>query len=165
MERQVNALRRLGGEAQVEHQALPDQIEAVPKIAAGMSERDWPERAQGKTPQGAEEILEGVSTQLGKQLKERLASFRAELKLKREQAANGIAESFQSKLFEALSVFEPSPESRPSSAEATSPNALGETHSPASSVASLLPGESGGLGVLEASPSPWTRLRPPTLAR
>jgi hypothetical protein len=148
VERQVNALRKLGGEVQVRHQALPDQIEAVPKIVAGMSERNWPERAQGKMPQGAEEILQGVSIQLGQQLKESLASFRAELKLKQEQAANGIAESFRSKIFEALSVFGPSPGRRLSSAEATSPNTPDETHSPASSGASLLPGESGGLEAL-----------------
>jgi len=148
VERQVNALRKLGTDVQVEHQAPPRQIQAVPRIATSVREENWPERTPGKKLQGTEEILEDVSTQLGKQLEESLAWFSAELKLKQEKTASGIAESFRSKIFEALSVFEPSPGGCPSPAEATFRDAPAETHSPASRVRSLLPGESDGLEAL-----------------
>jgi len=146
--RQVNTLRKLGSEVQAEHQAPPQQNQAVPRIATSVREENWPERTSGKKLQGAGEILDDVSTQLGNQLKESLAWFSAELKLKQEKTASGIAESIRSKIFEALSVFEPSPGGGGSPAEAAFQDAPGETHSPASSVPSLLPGESGGLEVL-----------------
>jgi gas vesicle protein len=89
-----------------ESRALPEQLEASLKKAAENIERDWIERIQGKQQQMADEIIEASAAQLGKQLGANLDLFTEQLKLKQEHAANGIAESFRSKMVEMLSVFQ-----------------------------------------------------------
>jgi hypothetical protein len=89
--------------------ALPEQLEARLKKAAGDIERDSVERNQARNRQMADEIIEASAAQLGKQLGENLDLFGEQLKLKQEQAASAAAEAFRSKMVEMLSVFQSPP--------------------------------------------------------
>jgi len=106
-----------------ESRALPEQLEASLKKAAGNIEQIWVERIQGKQQQMADEIIEASAAQLGKQLEENLDLFGEQLKLKQEQAASGVAEAFRSKMAEMLSVFQSAPRSSPPPAQPPSPDA------------------------------------------
>jgi uncharacterized protein YjbJ (UPF0337 family) len=106
-----------------ESRALPEQIEASLKKAAGNIEQNCLARIQGKQQQLADETIEASAVQLGKQLVENLSLFGEELRLKQEQAASGVAEAFRSKMVEMLSVFQSLPKSSPPPAQPPSPKA------------------------------------------
>ena len=106
-----------------ESRALPEQIEASLKKAAGNIEQNWLETIQGKQQQVADEIMEASAAQLGKQLEDSLDLFGEELKLKQEQAASGVAEAFRCMMVEMLSVFQSAPGSNPPPGQPPSPNA------------------------------------------
>jgi uncharacterized protein YmfQ (DUF2313 family) len=106
-----------------ESRALPEQIEASLKKAAGNIEQNWLERIQEKQQQVADEIMEASAAQLGKQLEDNLDLFGEELKLKQEQAASGVAEAFRCMMVEMLSVFQSPPGCNPPPGQPPSPNA------------------------------------------
>jgi hypothetical protein len=115
-------LKSTGEKLRRESQALPEQIGASLKEAAGNIEQNWLERIRARQQQAADEILGASTAQLGKQLQENLDFFSEELKLKQEQAASGIAEAFRSKIVEMLSVFQSPPGNTPPPAQPPSPD-------------------------------------------
>jgi 3-dehydroquinate dehydratase len=121
-EQSVELLKSTLEELRSESRALPEQLEASLKKAAGNIEQIWVERIQGKQQQMADEIIEASAARLGKQLQENLELFGEELKLKQEQAANGVAEAFRSKMIEILSVFQSPPGSSRPPAQPPSPD-------------------------------------------
>jgi hypothetical protein len=115
-------LKSTGEKLRRESQALPEQIEASLKEAAGNIEQNWLARIRGIQRQAADEILEASITQLGKQLQDNLDLFSEELKLKQEQATSGIAEAFRNKIVEVLSVLQSPPGNAPPPEQVPSPD-------------------------------------------
>ena len=112
----TGTLEKLRGESR----ALPEQLGASLRKAAGEVEQDWVERIRGRQQQMAEEIIEASAAQLGMQLRQNLDLFGEQLKLKQEQAASAVAEAFRNKMVELLSVFQSPAKSDPPPAQSPS---------------------------------------------